>query len=87
VWEDNLVDYTGIVDGQRYYQGFLLTYTHAKQMMLLLRMTCAADAEHCYTDLHLRSYGTIYRVVMYDANYNIVSFIFKHSAGNEDKAG
>ena len=65
----------------------MLTYSHAKQMMGLLRMTCAADAEHCYTDKHLRSYGTIYRIVMYDANYNIVSFIFLHSAGNEDKEG
>ena len=83
-FDHRIVQCADIVDGRRYYSGFVFVPNIASHFCRYGRATTAADAAHCQ-ECGPQSYGTTYEVVVYDAKYNLVSLLFALTVATESE--
>lgn len=81
-FDSSIVSTDDISDEGVYYGGFLFIPSIAPEILKNCRMTAAADASHCQ-GIGPQSYGTIFEVVVYDANNHVIPVLFYHSVGTE----
>ena len=82
VFDDKVVDVSDIDETAQYYGGFTFVPSIATDMCNTCRYIAAADAAHC-EGKGIKSYGTTFEVVLYDANYNLVPILFANYVGAE----
>lgn len=83
-FDHRVVNCSDIVDGRKYYSGFVFVLSIASHFCKYGRATTTADAAHCQ-GCRFQSYGTTYEVVGYDANHNLVVLLFAHTVGAESE--
>lgn len=71
-----------IEDNRTYYYGFTFIPSIESSVCVLGHIKATADAAHCQGHV-VKSYGTIFQILVYDTNLHVVSFVFHHSVGTE----
>lgn len=82
VFDGSVVDISDIDDGTTYYAVFLIIPSIAEHFCSHGRMTASSDASH-FQGIWPQSYGTIFEVVIYDANNHIIPVLFYYLVGTE----
>ena len=83
-FDHRVVDCSDIVDGRKYYSGFVFVPSIASHFCKYGRAATAADAAHCH-GCRPQSYGTTYEVIGYDANHSIAPLLLAHTVGTESE--
>ena len=82
VFDPSFVDFDDIIEGQIYYEGFVVVPSYILTHLALFRKMVAVDAAHC-EGKSLVSFGTTSNVVAYDANRNLLNVAFGHNVRAE----
>ena len=83
-FDHRIVQCSDIVEGRRYYSGFVFVLNIASHFCRYGRSTTAVDPAHCQGS-GPQLYGTTYEVVVYDANRNLVPLLFAHTVATESE--
>lgn len=80
-FDAEVVDISGINNSTAYYAGFLFIPSIAEHFWWTGTMTASEDSPHC--QVVLQSYGTIFEVVVYNANNHIIPVLIYHLVSTE----